>query len=273
MAHSSVFARLMVPILLLGTVLIGHYYQAVSPNVPGSSNANLQCGMLSTDCPEGDDPCGTFGDDTCYGNGCEEDDPFGTFGDDTCYGNGCEEDDPFGTFGDDTCFGSQCEDDRLWWQEDAECLGSLCDDDPWGGATDGCSSSVCLDGSFLVGCTYVTADVAGVAEGACDGPMGRARFDNCYPVAGAGTMPGTNFQTFRCSSEPGYQSGGYMLTDVAPSSDDDVVLVLCSPEVAGFIDPDTCENAPSGVKYSTCQEDRRVLPPIGSDGEWYICER
>jgi hypothetical protein len=204
-----------------------------------------------------------------YDLGCSQTgDPLWT--DDNCYGTQCN-DNPFGT--DDNCYGTQCESDRVWWQDEDECLGSGCDDDPWNGSTTGCSFGVCEDDSILVNCSYVTVSASG-AEGACDGFLGMTQFDNCYPVSGPGTMSGSNQQTFRCVDAPSYLNGGYSLTDIAPSSDEDVVHVLCSDaNIPGMIDQDSCEGDPWGVKFHTCQQDKRISAPIGSDQEWYVCEK
>lgn len=188
------------------------------------------------------------------------------------YDVGCSQsDNPFGT--DDNCYGTQCESDRIWWQEEDDCFGSGCDDDPWNGTTTGCSFGVCDDESFLVNCSYVTVSVSG-AEGACDGFLGQTQFDNCYPVSGSGTMSGNNQQTFRCVDAPGYLNSGYSLTDIAPASDEDVVHVLCSDgNIPGMIDQDSCEDVTGGIKYHTCEEDDRIMAPIGSDKHWYVCEK
>jgi hypothetical protein len=174
---------------------------------------------------------------------------------------------------DDTCYGNQCESDRVWWEDETKCIGSFCDDDPWNGSTAGCTLGICEDDSVLVNCSYVTVSGYG-AEGACDTRFGGSRYDNCYPVSGSGSLLGANQQTFRCTDAPGYPIPGYSLTDIAPASDDDVVLVLCSSgDIAGVVEPDTCEDAPSGIDYYTCQQDTRVSASIGSNQEWYICER
>lgn len=179
------------------------------------------------------------------------------------------------------CDGNSCGQD--WWLDDIEgCFGGTCEGDPWNGRSSGCSflTNRCNDGSFLVNCSYVTSD-SGNPVGACHGSGGQYRqdqvnrYENCYPVLGAGTMNGVKEQTFRCSDSSSYGPTGFTLTDVVALPDRNVVLLLCSPEpgVLGGPDEDTCENPPRGVRYYTCEVDDRFLAPMGSDGDWYICER
>jgi hypothetical protein len=248
-----------------------HTSQAIASDSESNSSPSRSLTSLQTDDPwwasddeshEADDLWST--DD----NGSYEADEPWWASDDESY----ETDDPWST-SDDTCYGRQCESDRVWWQDETECFGSFCDDDPWNGSTAGCTFGICEDDSFLLNCSYVTVSGYGV-EGACDTHLGGSRYDNCYPVSGSGTLLGTNQQTFRCTDAPGYPIPGYSLTDIAPASDDDVVLVLCSSgNRTDAVEPDTCESAPSGIDYYTCQQDTRVSAPIGSDQEWYICER
>ncbi len=179
------------------------------------------------------------------------------------------------------CDGNTCGQD--WWLDDiGGCFGGTCEGDPWNGTSNGCSSlsNLCNDDSFLVNCSYVTSD-NGNPVGACDGPGGKYRqgqvnrYEGCYPVSGAGTMAGTNEQTFRCSNSSGEDSGGFSLTDQAALPDGNVVLLLCSPATGTFSSPDedSCEDAPQGVRYHTCENDVRFLAPMGSNGEWYLCAK
>ena len=255
-------------------IALGSYMQfSIGAAAGGELRADRTAELLNT--VQTDDPW--WAEDDPFGSG---NDPYGT---DDPYGsddgpwwaeddNSYESDAPWWAEDNNTCYGNQCDSERVWWEDSVGCFGSLCDDDPWNGSTAGCTYGICDDDSYLVDCSYVT--VAGFgAEGACDGPLSKIEFDNCHPVTGSGATFGQNRQTFRCTDAAGYQSGGYSLTDIAPNSNEDVVQILCSEGAMGLLDRSSCEGAPAGVKYHTCEQDHRMSSPTAIDQEWFICQR
>lgn len=292
-------------VLLIGSVMapyVAFGAEAHLSGVDGPGQYALQdCGIFDTNCDD-DDGSGTS-DDDCRGIRCNDDDGFGT-SDDDCRGIRCNDDDGFGS-SDDDCRGLYCDDnenqgaprlertpypgpnsDACSSNQNVQIRAPIgtdltvdkldCQDDPWGGSTSGCLSygSFCDDDSFLMECSYVTADRFGSAEGACDVPIGQHELENCFPVSGSSNSLGnvaSNSQTFRCLEHGTFSNGGYSIDVISPSPD--VVLLLCSPEpgVLGGPDEDTCEDPPRGVRYYTCEVDSRFPVPMGSDGEWYLC--
>lgn len=305
MGGAWVISKLFVLTMLVASATVPQVVSSEAPLPQSEPSLQPPCYI---NCDEEDDDTGP----PCYVN-CDEDDqgaPRFEYpvdeDDDSCIGFRCDDDDDGFGVGTDDCRGLYCEDDdednegapRLEitpYPAPNECSTTTnthirvpsggnvrfdeldCQDDPWNSSTDGCLSfgSICDDESYLVECSYVTASSFGLAEGACDVPIGQNQMENCFPVSGSPGVSAnlaSSTQTFRCLENGTISDGGYSIDDIGPWGNN-FVLLLCSSESAmlGGPNEDTCENPPRGVSYYSCEVDNRFPVPMGSDGDWYLC--